>query len=160
MKINKLSFNEKIMALKKAIEIGEEVITISEQISTKEKDECLYAHKFHREQLGGLTGKFANLTSLAYNEDNFLVYWNEAIGVHVDLFWEKLKVADLPYKRKRNVLTDTLAKGRIRNIHEYHTLVDGLVIYYQNGMIDEKQMQQLSEMLDRFASKYNKKMGR
>jgi hypothetical protein len=159
MKKNRLGFYEKKMVLETAIEIGEEIILTNALLSKKDKDECLAAHKFHREQLDGLIGKFANLTSLAYNEDYFFVYWNEAIGTHVDLFWEKIKAANLPYKRKRNVLTDTLEKGRIRNIHEYHTLVDSLVIYYQNGMIDEKQMQQLSEMLDRFAIKYNKKMG-
>jgi hypothetical protein len=159
MKTNRLSFDEKITALKNAIEIGEEIILTNNLLSIKDKDECMFAHKLHKARLDNLTGKFANLTSLAYNEDDFLVYWNEAIGKHVDLFWEKIKAANLPYKRKRNVLTDTLEKGRIRNIHEYHTLVDSLVIYYQNGMIDEKQMQQLSEMLDRFAIKYNKKMG-
>jgi hypothetical protein len=55
---------------------------------------------------------FANLESLAYLEDGFLTYWNEADGDHVDRFWRLVAESGLPFQR-RDIVRDVLRRGRI-----------------------------------------------
>jgi hypothetical protein len=55
---------------------------------------------------------FANLRSLAYLEDAFFTYWNEASGEHIERFWQRVRERGLPFQR-RDVVGEILSRGRI-----------------------------------------------
>ena len=92
---------------------------------------------------------FASLQSLAYLEDAFFTYWNEASGEHIERFWQRVTAGGLPFERK-DVVRDVLSRGRIRNDIEYQTITDSIVIHQQMGKISRAEADRLSEMLGQF----------
>ena len=92
---------------------------------------------------------FANLRSLAYLEDEFLTYWNEASGEHIERFWQLVAERDLPFRRK-DVVREALSRGRINNDIEYQTITDSIVIQQQIGKISRAEADRLSKMLGQF----------
>ena len=92
---------------------------------------------------------FANLRSLAYLEDEFLTYWNEASGEHVERFWQLVAERGLPFQRK-DVVRTVLCRGRINSDSEYQTITDSLVIQQQIGTISRTEADRLSKMLGQF----------
>lgn len=92
---------------------------------------------------------FANLKSLAYLEDAFLTYWNEASGEHIERFWQCVAERGLPFQRK-DLAREILARGRIRTEMEYQTLVDSVVILQQAARITPADAERLSGMMAEF----------
>jgi len=92
---------------------------------------------------------FASLESLAYVEDAFFTYWNEASGDHVERFWRLVAEQGLPFKR-RDVVREVLNRGRINDDIEYQQVTDGLVILQQIGKITAGEANRLSMMLREF----------
>ncbi len=66
---------------------------------------------------------FATTSSLASLETAFFTYWNEASGAKVVAFWREVAKRRLPFKR-RDVVGEVLAAGRIRNRGDYETVTD------------------------------------
>lgn len=66
---------------------------------------------------------FATISSLASLETAFFTYWNEGHGAKVDKFWREVARRKLPFKR-RNVVGEVLARGRITNRGDYETVTD------------------------------------
>ena len=93
--------------------------------------------------------KFKNLASLKYHEQDIFTYFQEASGPVVELFWSKLKDANLSYTRE-NKLMKVLKRGKIKNRIEFDLVVDLFVPAHQNGMITEEQAASLSEMIQSF----------
>lgn len=60
-----------------------------------------------------------DLTMYALNSfvNGTLIYWNESIGVSIELFWQQVHLKNLPYIRK-DPLAFALEKGRFRNVHQ------------------------------------------
>lgn len=92
---------------------------------------------------------FANLRSLAYLEDEFFAYWNEARGEHVERFWQRMAERGLPFRRK-DVVRAVLSRGRINSDSEYQTITDSLVIQQQIGTLSRAEADRLSKMLGQF----------
>jgi hypothetical protein len=92
---------------------------------------------------------FANLRSLAYLEDAFFTYWNEASGEHVERFWRRVTDRGLPFQR-RDVVGEVLSRGRINNDIEYQMITDSIVIQHQVGKISPAEADRLSNMLRQF----------
>lgn len=92
---------------------------------------------------------FATLKSLAYLEDAFFTYWNEASGAHIERFWQQVAERGLPFQRKE-LVRDVLARGRIRSEMEYQTIVDSWLILQQLGRLSAAEAQCLSDMLAAF----------
>lgn len=92
---------------------------------------------------------FANLRSLAYLEDEFFTYWNEAGGEHVERFWQLVVERSLPFQRK-DVVRTVLTRGRINSDSEYQTITDSLVIQQEIGTISPVEADRLSRMLGQF----------
>lgn len=92
---------------------------------------------------------FATLRSLAYLEDEFFAYWNEARGEHVERFWQLMAERGLPFRRK-DVVRAVLNRGRINSDSEYQTITDSLVIQQQIGTLSRAEVDRLSKMLGQF----------
>ena len=92
---------------------------------------------------------FATLRSLAYLEDAFLTYWNEASGEDVERFWQLATERRLPFQRK-DVVREVLSRGHIHNDIEYQTITDSIVIQQQIGKISRAETDSLSKMLGQY----------
>jgi hypothetical protein len=92
---------------------------------------------------------FASLESLAYLEDAFFTYWNEASGEHIERFWQLVAERGLPFQR-RDVVREVLNRGRIKDDIEYQHVTDGVVILRQSGRISREEADRLSMMLKQF----------
>jgi hypothetical protein len=92
---------------------------------------------------------FANLRSLAYLEEAFFTYWNEAGGQHIDRFWQLVAERKLPFQRK-DIVREVLRRGRIDSDIEYQATSDSIVIQQQTGKILPAEADRLSNMLARF----------
>jgi hypothetical protein len=145
-------FNDQIDDLNRAIKIGGNIIKHTSDLSEKEKQDYLSGSLDMQNVISNLEEKYKNKKSLAYLEDNFYTYWNESIGKYVEEFWKSLSNNNIGYKRK-DILNDTLKRGRIKNIYEYNTIQDGLVVAFQEKKITQDEMVQLSSMLSRYEEK-------
>src|SRR5688572_26301092 len=92
-------------------------------------------------------GPAASLRSLLRDT---LVEWNEGVGPDVETFWVQVRAAQLPIERTRDVVVETLARGRIKNIHEYGELESHFEALQTCGKITEEQAHALNAMLDAF----------
>jgi hypothetical protein len=99
---------------------------------------------------------FANFESLAYLEETFFTYWNEAEGEHVERFWRLLAERGLPFRR-RDVVREVLERGNIRDYLERQHVIDGLVILQQTGKISRQEADRLSLMLKQFDEREGKR---
>jgi hypothetical protein len=95
---------------------------------------------------------FANLRSLAYLEDAFFTYWNEASGPHVELFWQRVEALGLPFQR-RDAVREVLRRGSINNAIEHQAITDALVIRQQIGTLSPAEAKRLSKMLGAFEAR-------
>ena len=93
--------------------------------------------------------KHANLKSLRFVENDFLIFWNESKGAEIEDFWKKVYKANLSFRRK-DVINKVLKRGRIKNIHEYNNIVDNIVAANQIGKINESEMKLLSNYIGEF----------
>lgn len=92
---------------------------------------------------------FATVASLKFTINNVLTYFLEASGEAVDQFWLAVKQQELPYKRK-NRLAKILKRGKIKNKVEYNLVVDQIVVYQQEGLINATEFEALSQMIGEF----------
>jgi hypothetical protein len=101
---------------------------------------------------------FATVRSLAYLEEAYLTYWNEAAGGHVERFWQAVAERALPYKR-RDILREVLNRGRIGSEAEYETVTDSLAVQQQLGMISAEEAIKLNEFLGQYEERLNARKG-
>lgn len=66
---------------------------------------------------------FATVSSLASLEPTLFTFWNESHGPHVATFWREIARRGLPFRR-RDVIGEVLARGRITNRNDYDTVTD------------------------------------
>jgi len=131
-------------AFAEAVDIGLAIAgTLSEDISATQWEDT------YRNPALAPEPPFANLRSLAYLEDAFFTYWNEASGEHIERFWQLLAERDLPFERK-DIVRGVLSRGRINSDIEYQQVVDALVIQEEMGKISRAEAEKLSAMLGRF----------
>jgi hypothetical protein len=89
---------------------------------------------------------FATVASLAQTQNDFFTYWNEAAGPHIETFWREVARKKLPFRR-RDVVAEVLAKGRITNRGDYDTVTDLL----GDKRISQAQRARLDRMLGAYA---------
>lgn len=90
--------------------------------------------------------QYATVASLAQTESEFFVYWNEGSGPHVEKFWREVARQKLPFRR-RDVLAEVLAKGRITNRGDYDIVTDLL----GDERLTDAQRARLDRMLGAYA---------
>jgi hypothetical protein len=96
--------------------------------------------------------KFDNMGSLKYSIDAVFTYFQEDKGHTVDKFWEKIKEANLPYKRE-NKLAKILKRKRIKDDIEYDFVIDVIIPYQQEGLINEDEVVLLNNLIADFEIK-------
>lgn len=99
--------------------------------------------------------KFKNLKSLKYEYDNIFTEFQEGNGDYVEEFWKEIKAQNLPYKRE-NKLAKILKRKKINNIHEYDFIIDVIVPYQQEGLINEEEVVLLNKWLGEFENRKKK----
>lgn len=143
----RMTYDDRVELLCAIVQIAEDVIKAAKGMSQKDKrSEIAFGIQvtdLAKDQQSRSTGGLAQLQS------DFLVRWNEAVGPEVEEFWKRIKERGLPIERK-DVVSDVLARKRIKNRHEYETIVDSLVVLQQIGKISAAQAQALDKMLADF----------
>jgi len=90
--------------------------------------------------------QYATVASLAQTESDFFVYWNEGSGPAHDRFWREVARQKLPFRR-RDVVAEVLAKGRITNRGDYDIVTDLL----GDERLSDAQRARLDRMLGAYA---------
>ncbi len=97
-----------------------------------------------------LTIGCTRLASLEQLQRDYLVRWNEGVGALVEAFWEEVFQRQLDVPRKRDVVVDTLQRGRILDPGQFYELEDHFEELQTCGKITPEQADTLNKMLDRF----------
>lgn len=99
--------------------------------------------------------EFRNLKSLKYDIEAVFTYFQEASGECVEQFWKEIKAQNLPYKRE-NKFAKILKRKKINNIHEYDFVIDVIVPYQQEGLINDEEVVLLNKCLGEFENRKKK----
>jgi hypothetical protein len=96
--------------------------------------------------------EFRKVSSLKYTISDVFIYFQESGGKTVDYFWKEIKKAGLPYKRE-NKIAKILKRRTIKNVIEYEFIIDILVPYQQEGLINSNEALLLNKMIADFEKK-------
>ena len=99
--------------------------------------------------------KFRNLSSLKYINEEVFTCFQEGNGDFVEEFWREIKAQNLPYKRE-NKLAKILKRKKINNIHEFDFVIDVIVPYQQEGLINKEEVVLLNKWLGEFENRKKK----
>lgn len=133
-------------ALAEAIDIG---VKLSASLPRDERDAMVKGSlEWKRMALEPRPG-FASTRSLAFLEQAFFTYWNEASGKQIERFWQLVGERGLPFQRK-DAIHEILHRGRIKNELDYELVTDAMVIQRQMGRISQAEEDELSGMLGDF----------
>jgi hypothetical protein len=140
--------------LKKAIEIAIEVIKTNPPKGFTDQHVQLFIDTYIRvkKQIINAEPKLQTLTSLKYDIDTVFTFYNESVGETVNEFWKRIKKSGLPYERE-NKLKKILSKKKIKNQQEYDYVIDTMVPFKQEGVINSVEF----ELLNQLISDYEKK---
>jgi hypothetical protein len=96
--------------------------------------------------------QYENLKSLRYSINDIFIYFQESSGSDVEYFWQQIIKNELPYKRE-NKLLKILKRQKIKNDIEYNYLIDVLVPYIQQGIINIHEEVILKKLIVEFETK-------
>lgn len=99
--------------------------------------------------------QFRNLKSLKFVYENIFTEFQEGNGDYVEEFWKEIKTQNLPFKRE-NKLAKILKRKKINNIHEYNFVIDVIVPYQQEELINTEEVVLLNEWLGVFENRKKK----
>lgn len=97
--------------------------------------------------------KFRNLTSLKYDIADVFTYFQESSGETVNFFWDNIKKENLPFKRE-NKMKKILKRRRINNNQEYDFVIDVMIPYLQEGLINDNDIIVLNKLISEFENKH------
>jgi len=127
-------------AFSEAVDLG---VELSAALPANEREAMVKSTLEWKEMALAPRPGLATNRSLAYLEQAFFTYWNEASGKHVDRFWRLVAERGLPFERK-DAVRDVLVRGRIKTELEYELITDAM------GKISLAEKKKLSEMLAEF----------
>jgi hypothetical protein len=81
---------------------------------------------------------------------DYLTSWNEGVGADVEGFWRLSEERGVSVERKQDVVAETLARGRILNPAQFHTLEDHFEELQECGKISPDQASELNRMFECF----------
>jgi hypothetical protein len=99
--------------------------------------------------------QFRNLKSLKHSIEAVFTKFQEMHGVFVEEFWKEIKAQNLPYKRENKMLK-ILKRKKINNIHEYDFVIDVIVPYEQEGLINHDEVILLNDLISQFENRKKK----
>jgi hypothetical protein len=112
----------------------------------------------HKQWANGIVNakpQFRNLTSLKYDIDAVFTYFQESGGQEVNYFWDKIREENLPYKRENKMLK-ILKRKKINSDIEYNFVIDVMMPYLDEKLIDEVELALLNGYLTNFENKSKK----
>jgi len=150
----KLNYKEQANALSEAIDIA---IDSVKKFPPKGFDETHLNHfittylEFKNNALNP-EPQYRNSQSLAYIKSDVFTYFQEGSGDAVNDFWKQVGERNLGFLRE-NKLVKILKREKIKNRIEYDFLIDVIVPYQQEGLINAAEAKQLAKMLAEFEKK-------
>ena len=100
--------------------------------------------------------QYKKLASLKHNIQDVFTFFQEGSGDAVDFFWRKINEHKLPYERE-NRLQKILTKKKIKNYAEYDYVIDNIVLFEQEGLINRGDVITLNKLLADFEKNKAKK---
>lgn len=144
-----MAYDERAKQLVRTIEIAKEVINTSPSFPNDLKSHILnFGIECKRLALNP-EPQFRKVESLKFLENDYLTYWNESDGEHIEQFWKQVYHAEIDFERK-DTIRIVLKRGRIKDIHEFDNITDNLVAAEQIGRINSEQAELLSNYLGEF----------
>lgn len=119
------------------------------------KNKFIEFYQNSRELIENAEPKFQNMSSLKYDQDAILTYFQESSGEDVEYFWKQIKEQDLPFKRENKMLK-ILKRKKINNDIEYDFVIDVMVAYRQEDMITDDEVKLLNDYIAAFENKKRK----
>ena len=116
---------------------------------TKTLDQVINTYSEFKNNAENPEPQFHNLKSLSYKINDVFIYFQEGSGDAVDKFWDKIKEVNLPYKRE-NKLGKILKRKKINNKIEYDFVIDVLVPYQQENLINKDDVILLNKLIGEF----------
>lgn len=145
-------YQERAGQLAKAIDIAESIISKSILIDERTREHFIKWGREMKFMALNPEPPFNKIVSLKYIENDFFIYWNEAAGQDVEQFWKEVFANGLGFERKDTIRT-VLKRKRIKDIHEYNSIVDNILVAEQIGQISKVQARELSELIGDFENK-------
>ncbi|KQB40366.1 hypothetical protein [Flavobacterium aquidurense] len=99
--------------------------------------------------------RFANMQSLKYAIEDVFTYFQEGHGKFVEEFWKEIKTQNLPYKRE-NKMAKILKRKKINSIHEYDFVIDVIVPYQQEELVNKEEVALLNDLISEFENRKKK----
>ena len=127
----------------------------NEHYLNEEKNQTTHFIDFYKELKERILNpdpKFANLQSLKYKVQEVFTYFQEGHGKCVEEFWKEIKAQNLPYKRENKMLK-ILKRKKINNIDEYDFVIDVIVPYEQEGLINHEEVILLNNLIAHFETR-------
>jgi len=90
--------------------------------------------------------KFKNKQSLSYIINDVFVYFQEGSGDAVNYFWHQIKDSGLEFKRE-NKLEKIIKRKKIKSKIEYDCIIDIIIPYQQEGIINDDEVNLLHRLL-------------
>ena len=138
-KLSKTSVKERLFAL----------LDIAESIRRELGD--VQALSFY-DELRGLAQEHSTVAAVRALERDFLVEWNEGVGAEVEAFWQKVADAGIALERRRDVVVETLDRGRVASMDDFCALEDAFEALQRCGKVSPEQAERLNVLLDAFAN--------
>ncbi len=153
-----LKYNEAVENLIEAVSIAIQVIKDypPKELNNTQLHHVINVYSEWKADIVNPKPKFANMSSLKYKIENVFTYFQEDKGETVEMFWQKIKEAELPYKRE-NKLAKILKRKRIKDNIEFDFVTDVIVPYQQEGLITEDESMLLKQYIGNFEMKNKQK---
>lgn len=140
--------------LVKAIDIAIDVLKVAsiKDFREQDKQQFISVYSGWKEELINPQPQYANMASLKYSIEGVFTYFQEGSGQTVEMFWQKIKESGLPYKRE-NKLAKILKRKKIKNDIEYDFVIDVIVPYKEEGIINDDEFILLNKLIGEFEQK-------
>jgi hypothetical protein len=148
------NYTEQAHALGKAADIAIEAFEKfpPKGFNSAQLDHVINTYKEFKNNALHPEAKYKNLKSLSYVKTDILTIFQEGSGDFVNYFWKQVADQRLGFKRE-NKLQKILKRGKIKSQIEYDFIIDVLVPYQQEGVINETDANILKQMIGEFERK-------
>lgn len=117
--------------------------------------EVINVYGIFKDKIENAGPKHENLKSLKYDYENIFTPFQEAAGEFENEFWNQIKEQKLPFKRE-NKLVRILNRKKINIDIEYDFVIDVIVPYQQEDLINGEEVSLLNAYVGDFESKKRK----
>ncbi|MEE1946541.1 hypothetical protein VRU48_15555 [Pedobacter sp. KR3-3] len=149
----KQTYQDKANELIKIIDIAIESFRIYPPSNTQQGNEqFINGYLGFKQDISNAENRFKNLQSLAYKWNDVLFFFQEGSGKTVELFWKKIDEENIDCKRE-NKMAKILKRRKIKNQIEYDFVIDCIVPYQQQGLINEEEASILNQLIDAYESR-------